>query len=67
VRQDVAHAGVGVVVFSDLVMTVHFGLAEWVRVFAGQQDSLNAMVAGRCRVEGDLAVAVRLEAMFGAR
>jgi len=31
------------------------------------QDPLTAMVAGRCSVEGDVILAVRLEAMFGAR
>jgi eukaryotic-like serine/threonine-protein kinase len=51
----------------DAAVTVHFGLADWVRVIAGVQDSLAAMVAGRCSVEGDLRLAVRLEAMFGAQ
>jgi class 3 adenylate cyclase/ATP/maltotriose-dependent transcriptional regulator MalT len=51
----------------DAVVTVHFGLADWVRVLAGKQDPLTAMVAGRCSVEGDVTLAARLEAMFGAR
>jgi class 3 adenylate cyclase/tetratricopeptide (TPR) repeat protein len=49
----------------DAAVTVHLGLADWVRVVAGTQSALTAMVAGRCSVEGDLTVAVRLEAMFG--
>ncbi len=51
----------------DAAVTIHFGLAEWVRVVAGVQDPLTAMVAGRCSIEGDVTLAVRLEAMFGAR
>jgi eukaryotic-like serine/threonine-protein kinase len=51
----------------DAEVTIHFGLAEWVRVVAGVQDALTTMVAGRCSVEGDVTLAVRLEAMFGAR
>jgi len=51
----------------DTAVTVHFGLADWVRVLAGKQDPLTAMVAGRCSVEGDVTLAARLEAMFGAR
>lgn len=51
----------------DAAVTVHFGLADWVRVLAGKQDPLTAMVSGRCSVEGDVTLAARLEAMFGAR
>lgn len=50
----------------DAAVTVHFTLADWVRVLAGIEKPLAAMVAGRCRVEGDVAVAVLLEGMFGA-
>jgi class 3 adenylate cyclase len=50
----------------DAAVTFHFGLADWVRVTAGLQDALTAMVAGHCSVEGDVTLAVRLEAMFGA-
>ncbi len=49
----------------DASVTIHFGLAEWVRVSAGLQDALSAIVAGRCSVEGDSLLAVRLETMFG--
>jgi class 3 adenylate cyclase/tetratricopeptide (TPR) repeat protein len=51
----------------DAAVTIHIGLAEWVRVVAGIQDALTVMVAGRCSVEGDVILAVRLEAMFGAQ
>jgi eukaryotic-like serine/threonine-protein kinase len=51
----------------DAAVTVHLGLADWVRIAAGLQDSLTAMVAGRCSVEGDVRLAMRLEGMFGAR
>jgi class 3 adenylate cyclase/tetratricopeptide (TPR) repeat protein len=51
----------------DAAMTIHVGLADWVRIAAGIEDALTAMVAGRCSVEGDIVLAVRLEAMFGAR
>jgi hypothetical protein len=49
----------------DAAVTIHIGLAEWVRVIAGLEDALAAMVAGRSSVEGDVVVAVRQEAMFG--
>ncbi len=50
----------------DAAVTVHIGLADWVRVLAGLEDPLEAMIAGRCSVEGDVAVGARLQAMFGA-
>jgi class 3 adenylate cyclase/tetratricopeptide (TPR) repeat protein len=50
----------------DAEVTIHLGLAEWVRVLAGLQDPLTAMVAGRCSIEGDVVVAARQGAMFGA-
>ena len=49
----------------DAAATVHFGLADWVRVTAGIENPLAAMFSGRCRVEGDVEVAMRLEPMFG--
>jgi class 3 adenylate cyclase/tetratricopeptide (TPR) repeat protein len=51
----------------NAAVTIHIGLADWVRVVAGLQDPLPVMVAGRCSVEGDVLLAVRLEAMFGGR
>jgi class 3 adenylate cyclase len=50
----------------DTAVTIHFGLAEWVRVLAGVQNAVTAMAAGRCTVEGDVILAARLETMFGA-
>lgn len=49
----------------EVAVTVHLGLADWVRVAAGIQDPLSAMVAGRGSVEGDVRLSVRLPAMFG--
>ena len=51
----------------DAAVTIYFGLADFVRVIAGDQDPITLMAAGRCRVEGDLEVAALLEPMFGAR
>jgi class 3 adenylate cyclase/tetratricopeptide (TPR) repeat protein len=50
----------------DAEVTVQIGLADWVRVCAGLEDPLEAMIAGRCGVEGDLTLGPRLQAMFGA-
>jgi hypothetical protein len=50
----------------EAAVTIHFGLAEWVRVSAGVQNAVTAMAAGRCSVEGDVMLAARLESMFGA-
>jgi tetratricopeptide (TPR) repeat protein len=49
----------------DAAVTIHVGLADWVRTMAGEQDPLDAMIAGRCSVEGDVVLAVQMEAMFG--
>jgi class 3 adenylate cyclase/tetratricopeptide (TPR) repeat protein len=51
----------------DADVTIHLRVADWVRVVAGIEDPLSLMVAGRCSVEGDVTVAARLEAIFGAR
>ncbi len=51
----------------DAAVTIHFGLADWVRVLAGVQDPITSMTEGRCRVEGDLMLAARIEPMFSAR
>jgi hypothetical protein len=51
----------------DAAVTIHFGLADWVRVIAGEQDAVTSMAAGRCRVDGDLLLASQIESMFGAR
>jgi SCP-2 sterol transfer family len=49
----------------DAAVTVHMGLAQWVRVMAGVESAITAMAGGRCSVEGDVMLAVRLGAMFG--
>jgi hypothetical protein len=51
----------------EAAVTIHASLAEWVRVFAGVQNAVTAMVVGRFSVEGDVIVASRIEAMFGGR
>jgi eukaryotic-like serine/threonine-protein kinase len=51
----------------DPAVTIHFGLADWVRVMAGIENPLSVMVTGRCSIEGDVIVAARQEAMFGGR
>jgi class 3 adenylate cyclase len=50
----------------EAALTIHAGLAEWVRVSAGVQNAITAMTVGRFSVEGDVILAARLEAMFGA-
>lgn len=50
----------------EAAVTVHLGLADWVRVVAGTQDPLQPMIVGRGSVEGDVRLAARLQAMFGA-
>ncbi|HEU4701791.1 MAG TPA: hypothetical protein VFS37_04850, partial [Conexibacter sp.] len=51
----------------DATTTIHIGLADWVRTVAGLQSAVETMVSGRCSVEGEVAVAARLETMFGVR
>jgi hypothetical protein len=51
----------------DAATTIHIGLADWVRTVAGLQSAVETMVSGGCSVEGDVAVAARLETVFGAR
>ena len=45
-------------------VSVEFGLADWVRIMAGLQTPITSMAAGRCRIEGDALLALRLEGMF---
>lgn len=49
----------------DAAVTIHMGLAQWVRVMAGVDNAITAMAGGHCSVEGDVMLAVRMEAMFG--
>lgn len=48
----------------DPDVTIDFGLADWIRVMAGLQTPLTSMSAGRCRIDGDAQLAIRLETMF---
>lgn len=48
----------------DANLSLRFGLADWVRIIAGIQTPTASMAAGRCRLEGDLLLATRLEAIF---
>jgi len=50
----------------EAALTIRAGLADWVRVSAGVQEAVTAMAMGRFSVEGDVILAVRMEAMFGA-
>jgi class 3 adenylate cyclase/ATP/maltotriose-dependent transcriptional regulator MalT len=49
----------------EAAVTIHAGLAEWVRVSAGVLAPVTAMTLGHFSVEGDVVLASRLEAMFG--
>ncbi len=51
----------------EAAVTIHFGLADWVRVVAGVQSAVTVLASGRGSIEGDVILAVRLEAMFGGR
>jgi len=46
-------------------VSVRIGLADFVRVAAGEMNPVKAMLAGRIEVEGDVTVAGRLVEMFG--
>ena len=48
----------------DATLSIQFGLADWVRIMAGLQTPTASMAAGRCRLDGDILIAIRLEAMF---
>jgi tetratricopeptide (TPR) repeat protein len=49
----------------EAAVTIHAGLAEWVRVTAGVENPLTLLAGGRFSIEGDVLLAARLEAMFG--
>lgn len=51
----------------DATVTIHIGLADWVRVAAGIENPLAVIASGRCSFEGEVALVLRLEAMFGGR
>jgi hypothetical protein len=46
-------------------MTLRIGMGEWVRVLAGIENALEAVAGGRATIDGDVALAIRLEGMFG--
>jgi hypothetical protein len=49
----------------DPALTVKVGLADFIRVAAGDLDPAKALLAGRMDLEGDFALATRLGEMFG--
>jgi hypothetical protein len=46
-------------------LTIKLGVADFLRVAAGELDPAKALLSGRLDLEGDFAVAMRLAAMFG--
>jgi SCP-2 sterol transfer family protein len=50
----------------DPVVVLHAPVADFVRSLTGEQQ-LGSLLAGRTRVEGDLALAFRMTEMFGGR
>jgi alkanesulfonate monooxygenase SsuD/methylene tetrahydromethanopterin reductase-like flavin-dependent oxidoreductase (luciferase family) len=50
----------------DPALTVHFRLADFVRVAAGTLDPAVALLEDRASITGDFTLAVRLPEMFGA-
>ena len=51
---------------SDPALTVHFHLADFVRIAAGTLDPAVPLLEDRASFEGDFTLAVRLPEMFGA-
>jgi putative sterol carrier protein len=49
----------------DPGLTIKLGVADFIRVAAGDLDPAKALLSGRMDLEGDFAVALRLAAMFG--
>jgi len=47
----------------DVAITI--SVADWDDLTAGRLDPFSALLTGRLRVEGDLELATRLQAMFG--
>ena len=46
-------------------LTIRLGVADFLRVAAGELDPVKALLSGRLDLAGDFAVAMRLAAMFG--
>ena len=51
---------------ADAALTLHFRLADFVRIAAGKIDPAVPLLEGRASFEGDFALAARLPEMFGA-
>jgi hypothetical protein len=49
----------------DPALTIKLGVADFIRVAAGDLDPTKALLSGRMDLEGDFAIALRLAAMFG--
>ena len=63
VERDGARARAGGAPGPDL--TIRLGVADFLRVAAGELDPAKALLSGRLDLEGDFTVAMRLAAMFG--
>ena len=61
-RKATAHRGRR----ADAAVTISIGLADFVRLSAGELHPLTAMVEGQVEVSGDVILAMRLGEMFGA-
>ncbi len=61
-RKATAHRGRS----ADPAVTISIGLADFVRLSAGELHPLTAMVEGQVEVSGDIILAMRLGEMFGA-
>lgn len=48
-------------------LTLELGLADFLRLAAGELDPVKALLGGRLELDGDFGVALRLAAMFGQR
>ena len=46
-------------------LTIRLGVADFLRVAAGELDPTKALLSGRLDLQGDFAVAMRLASMFG--
>jgi hypothetical protein len=60
---DGARARAGVA--PDPSLTIRLGVADFLRVAAGELDPAKALLSGRLDLAGDFAVAMRLASMFG--
>ena len=49
----------------DPNVAITVSITDWDELTSGRLDPFSALVSGRLRVEGDLELATRLQAMFG--